>query len=1014
MNVEPLESKGRKRCVFPPWDLLRGRDVFVNRSQLISELDATILQHWAPNCGTFSRARERPIPGVANPPPPLRSDQFPEGIPEALHSLPASKKRKLDLDTQMADLAASECLKAHRSGRYFTLENPKNSIARKLDTWKRLEGAVGVMATEYHTCMFEGSRRRKAQVLIHNYPPLQTIGRTCDRSGKCDRTSLPHLSWRPRVVDGKVTSFATSEEREYPQGFCEVYSVLVGDMRPGPFVEVFSGRNAPLSSCLAKSWKVTLPTAGDSLVGHLGERVEFSESAAVDQGTTSPIKTGNSICKGPEPASAYRTAAVQAAKQPSYGKRTQLIPDGMLDPSKHLSEAKRLSHPFDSLSVLKQDHLDALKKLRDPQSLIAGRFESLDMLKSWVADFRYQQMAENRKASWTARKLGCKPNTLVMERLQTFLNIEDTEVPSLCLQGLRITGAASESPFFEEHNVPPAMKKSDFLADLGGRSRRMIERVKFMAEKGDPNLAKAIWDKTQKEVTKGTMGPPLTLSEVERRYKGEFQVTPSFGLAQGHDDQGNPKYRRIDDYTASGVNPSAHRKQKVPMCMVDYIGVMLRSVTKLSKSVELATEDMASAYRQVPLAPEDVRYAITGVYNPSTKEVDLHEMYGQPFGAGHAVPNFYRVSEWIARCLQRLFHIHLDHFFDDFFIIEPRDTIRSAVYCMQEAFKLLGFALDPTKSQPPTTNCPILGVLFDTSNLSSQGRIIISPKPSRVENLCSTIDGIITADQISSTVAASIVGKFGFLCSTLFGKVGRCCTGPLRQRQYSRLQHTALTPSIRTSLKLMQEFLRQAPSRELLLLQQKPVVLYTDASDVPGRTPQRLLGALLYDPLDNRYFHSSWAVPTELVAQWIPKKSQMGQLELLAAPFAFSTWSSRLSLRPVILFIDNDSAASNLVKGYSQKEDSTAIVGLFWLMVSSMKCHLYIDRVESKSNPADGPSRNDFTFVRGIGSHWTVPRTGTLGQPSDHLPLWFGAPTAGGQRGAPPSSGGSIEGGLPR
>ena len=145
MNVEPLESNGRKRCVFPPWDLLRGRDVFVNRSQLISELDASVLQHWAPNCGTFSRARERPIPGVANPPPPLRSDQFPEGIPEVLHSLPASKKRKLDLDTQMADLAASECLKTHRSGRYFTLENPKNSIARKLDTWKRLEGAVGVI-----------------------------------------------------------------------------------------------------------------------------------------------------------------------------------------------------------------------------------------------------------------------------------------------------------------------------------------------------------------------------------------------------------------------------------------------------------------------------------------------------------------------------------------------------------------------------------------------------------------------------------------------------------------------------------------------------------------------------------------------------------------------------------------------------------------------------------------------------------------------------------------------------
>ena len=139
----------------------------------------------------------------------------------------------------------------------------------------------------------------------------------------------------------------------------------------------------------------------------------------------------------------------------------------------------------------------------------------------------------------------------------------------------------------------------------------------------------------------------------------------------------------------------------------------------------------------------------------------------------------------------------------------------------------------------------------------------------------------------------------------------------------------------------------------------------------------------------------------------------MGQLELLAAPFAFATWEQRLKGRSVLLFIDNDSAVANLVKGYSQKEDSTAIVGSFWLMVSTMKCHVYIDRVESKSNPADGPSRNDFSFVCGIGSRWSAPRTGTLGQPSNHLPSWFGASTAGGTKGAPPSNGGRKQGGLP-
>lgn len=43
--------------MFPPWDLLRGRDVFRDSVLLTSELEDSMLQHWAPNCGTFSRAR---------------------------------------------------------------------------------------------------------------------------------------------------------------------------------------------------------------------------------------------------------------------------------------------------------------------------------------------------------------------------------------------------------------------------------------------------------------------------------------------------------------------------------------------------------------------------------------------------------------------------------------------------------------------------------------------------------------------------------------------------------------------------------------------------------------------------------------------------------------------------------------------------------------------------------------------------------------------------------------------
>ena len=216
-----------------------------------------MLRIWAPNCCTFSRARERPIPGAIYSPKPLRSIEFPEGVPEVLDSLPVSKRRKLDLDTHMADLAAESCISAHREGRHFSLEHPRNSLARGLVSWQKLERMSGVQTTSYHACMFHPCKRRKSQVLIHNIPGLERfVGLECRSSRLCSRTGSAH-SWQPTIENGKVTSFPTSEEREYPEGFCTSCARGINKAlgkKGATFLEIFSGPNAPLSHAVAREW----------------------------------------------------------------------------------------------------------------------------------------------------------------------------------------------------------------------------------------------------------------------------------------------------------------------------------------------------------------------------------------------------------------------------------------------------------------------------------------------------------------------------------------------------------------------------------------------------------------------------------------------------------------------------------------------------------------------------------------------------------------------------------------
>ena len=118
----------------------------------------------------------------------------------------------------------------------------------------------------------------------------------------------------------------------------------------------------------------------------------------------------------------------------------------------------------------------------------------------------------------------------------------------------------------------------------------------------------------------------------------------------------------------------------------------------------------------------------------------------------------------------------------------------------------------------------------------------------------------------------------------------------------------------------MMEFVNLSPPRTVQMSNDTPhPILYTDASDVPERQGGRfVLGAvLLYGAMRERMEYTSLVLPPALVATWAHRQSYMGQLELLAGPLALATWPAVLRRTKLFHFIDNDSAAACLVKGYS-------------------------------------------------------------------------------------------------
>ena len=86
-------------------------------------------------------------------PPPLRNGKHPEGRPEALRTAPWFAERVANA-SEMANLAAEQCIKAVEEGRYFTLENPGQSWMWQLPRLKRLASLPGVQWLTFHSCAF--------------------------------------------------------------------------------------------------------------------------------------------------------------------------------------------------------------------------------------------------------------------------------------------------------------------------------------------------------------------------------------------------------------------------------------------------------------------------------------------------------------------------------------------------------------------------------------------------------------------------------------------------------------------------------------------------------------------------------------------------------------------------------------------------------------------------------------------------------------------------------------------
>ena len=473
--------------------------------------------------------------------------------------------------------------------------------------------------------------------------------------------------------------------------------------------------------------------------------------------------------------------------------------------------------------------------------------------------------------------------------------------------------------------------------------------------------AAAVYQKSVEEATPDSLGRswstgPLTREQVRTMFPDGCWPSRRFGVQQ------KGSIRPCDDNRESGLNSSAEAFETISPDTADLpaaIADVFYSLLGDQATLQGGCDDWRKAYRQIPTS--DPSRSVVAVWSPEDDDVRYFVLHGHCFGQLSAVNTFNAVSKFLT-CAARFLFAHAGgNYFDDHFTLEPAYVRDSGQRALGTLASRCGFLFDPDKHTDMAPSFIYLGVSHDLSRAGG-GVVVVRILPQRRRDLVALCRNVLSSGSLSPGAAASLRGKLYFAASSAYGKVGRAALQPIIQRQERPGADYRLHGSMITSLKFFVTLLNNMPDREIRLGTdpRPPLIVWSDAS---WENMVGWLGFVVYDPESGGFLHSDSHVPDHILEMFVRRKQKIGQCEILAAIAVYFSLPDLCRDRQVIHWIDNTSAISCLVHGYSGKVDSALLVNVFNLFNAGLKARVHFEYVESKANVADLPSRQEFAFL---------------------------------------------------
>ena len=821
----------------------------------------------------------------------------------------------------------------------FSIENPLGSLIWETPSFKFLLMATRAFFVDFDQCAFGASSMKPTRVMGSHQLLQPALARSCP--GK----SATH---QHEVLKGKVFSeqfgrvvFRTKLAQVYPVDMCVAIAETVAQFIAHPLAH------------LAPSFALQNPK-GDRK-RPLGQAIAWSEHR-------------------------QRNSALAAAASGYQLKRGALKPlvDVECEPGQAIQWVMNVSHPFSVSEALPDMLATAIGEVaQSAQEVNQFRMRSLqlwhqraldclqrtDQCLRTISDGPLRRLLRGVPDGAPAQ-LGLTCNVELYRAMLQEIKSVDVDLPDLLVQGFPIVGPISRSQRWPDYTKPQQSVSIDTLEKRAWEMRRkIINRVQGIPV--SDNLVK-IWEATIEDVDDGfCLGPFQDEAEVSNFLQCDDWIpTQRFEVVQKN------KVRGCDSATTNLINQATIITEKLRLPSTDTNVAALRALRSATPMQQLGgwVLDEKKAYRQVPIRPDHRKYSVITMKDPKKGVPEFFVMVGHSFGLVSAVYNYNRRSAAINEILVNLFRLVAFSFYDDKYGFEPMSTVRSAHEVSQAVHWWLGARFDAKKlqlSRSPT----ILGVTYNLEEF------VLEIKESRRSDLLEEIDGFIASDLLDPGSAGKLKGKLMFGASQLWGKVGRAFLRPISERQYARFpakEGFKLDAALALSLRHWGKLIESGPPRPIEFRAEKKsdAVIFTDGFTPDPRfnenKPDRI-GAVLFDRRSKSPFQFSEVVPKAVQREWLPRKTQIVPVEMIAPVVALKTFHDRLFGADLILLIDSEAVEAALIKGYSSKEDLCELISVFWDLAFQLRIRVSIDRIATDANPADWPSRGDLSIGEAAG-----------------------------------------------